>query len=556
MMPEPIGLQAEGLTIRQKGSVILDDLSVCIAPGSFVALIGPSGAGKTTLLRTLGLRPPSRRNGDLGIVSYFTGDEATRISGGNHQSLLEILSYVPQQDLFPEAATVREILTDAFTFSGESPEPGTVLDSVGLNSSYLEKSAASLSGGEKRRLSLARALCSRPRILLLDEPTSGLDLPVALEVMQLLRKLCDDFQLTIVTTSHLPGTLKACDRVLVMSRAGKLHADHHDFENLLESTPEAEVFNKPSTISPIRKFDYQITSSPHKDRWNFAHFTAIFKRSARQSFRDFGAARVTIALPILLAAVIVFTQSLHGGEAPRFINFFLTIAALWIGMSLTIREIVSSRMLYAIDELSGLGKFSYFYAKAALAGLMVALSTLLLCSATWLFVAIFNIEPDAVPASAWFDSRDFISHLLVLSLVCLSGAMIGFLLSTFANSERGAIAMMPIVLLPHVLFSKYATGFAGEATDLKLAHPFHSLRLEGANYENFTNIEFGNFVAGLLASTRHGTSVFDELGSGRFRFGQIFGIDFWVLVSLVLAQGLLALLFFCYSANSAIRRIK
>ena len=490
------------------------------------------------------------------LESIFENDHATRISGNNHQSLLEILSYVPQQDLFPEAATVREVLLDAFTFSGRPPELQHILDSVGLDSSYLEKSSTSLSGGERRRLSLARALCSRPRILLLDEPTSGLDLPIALDVMQLLRKLCDEFQLTIVTTSHLPGTLKLCDRVLVMSKNGKLHADHHDFKSLLETTPESGVFTKASEISPIQKFDYELTESPHKDRWNSSHFAAIFKRSARQSFRDFGAARVTIALPILLAAVIVFTQSLHGGEAPRFINFFLTIAALWIGMSLTIREVVSSRMLYAIDELSGLGKFSYFYAKAAFAALMVALSTLLLCGATWLFVALFKIEPDAVPASTWFDSRDFISHFLVLSLVCFSGTMIGFLLSTFAKSERGAIAMMPLVLLPHVLFSKYATGYAGEASDLTLAHPFHSLRLEGANYENFTTIEFSNFIAGLFASTRHGTSVFDELGSGRFQFAQIFGIDFRVLACLVLAQGLLALWFFCYSANSAIRRIK
>jgi ABC transport system ATP-binding/permease protein len=555
-MPEPVGLQVEGLTIRHGGSVILDDLSVSISPGSFVALIGPSGAGKTTLLRTLGLRPPSRKNGDLGIVSIIENDQATRISGSNHQSLLEILSYVPQQDLFPESATVQEILLDAFNFSGGTPALGGILNSVGLNSSYLGKSATSLSGGERRRLSLARALSSQPKILLLDEPTSGLDLPVALEVMQLLRKLCDEFQLTIVTTSHLPGTLKVCDRVLVMSKNGKLHADHHDFKALLSTASESEVFTKVSKISPIRKFDYELTESPLKDRWNFSHFAAIFKRSARQSFRDFGAARVTIALPILLAAVIVVTQSLHSGEAPRFINFFLTIAALWIGMSLTIREVVSARMLYAIDELSGLGKFSYFYAKIAFAALMVALSTLLLCSATWLFVALFKIEPDAVPASTWFDSRDFVSHFLVLSLVCFSGAMIGLLLSTFAKSERGAIAMMPLVLLPHVLFSKYATGYAGEASDRTLAHPFHSLRLEGANDENFTTIEFSNFIAGLFASTRHGTSVFDELGSGRFQFMQIFGIDFWVLACLVLTQTLLALLFFCYSANSAIRRIK
>ena len=66
----------------------------------------------------------------------------------------------------------------------------------------------------------------------------------------------------------------------------------------------------------------------------------------------------------------------------------------------------------------------------------------------------------------------------------------------------------------------------------------------------------GNFWMSLLTATRHATSCFDELGSGIIRLPQIFGIDFWVLVCLILCQALLALMIFCYSANSAIRRIR
>lgn len=556
MKEDSIGLQVEGLTIRSKGSVILNDLSLHLEGGSFTALIGPSGAGKTTLLRTLGLRPPSKKNGDLGIVSLVSKDNATRISGHNHQSLLEILSYVPQQDLFPEAAKVREVLEEALIFSEHQADPESILQSVGLSKTFLDQSVAGISGGEKRRLSLARALCSNPRILLLDEPTSGLDLPVAHEVMRLLRKLCDSQNLTIVTTSHLPGTLDVCDRVLVMDKGGTLKADHHDFSSLLDKHSDVDLFDQTTAITPIESFDYANSPDTTPDRWNRQHFSAIFRRSARQSFRDSGAARVTIALPILLAALIVFTQSLHDGNSPRFINFFLTIAALWIGMSLTIRDIVSCRSLYAIDELSGLGKFSYFHAKTAFATLMVALSTFLLCAATWAFVSIFNIDPDAVTSSDWFDSRDFISHLIVLGIVCFSGAIIGLLLSTLARSERGAVAMMPLVLLPHVLLSKYACGFAGVASNDELTYPFQSLDLKRLDYSGFTWIETGNFWSSLLTSTRHATSIFDQLGSSRFSFSQIFGLDFWALAILVTAQILITLVIFCYSANSSIRRIK
>ncbi len=556
-MKGAIGLQVEGLTIREKKKVLLDNVSLRIEPGSFVGLIGPSGAGKTTLLRTLGLRPPSRKNRDLGIVSFFDENKAIRLSGGNHQKLLEILSYVPQQDLFPESATVGEVLADAATFSGEEVNFTPILEAVGMPAEFLHQSVSKISGGEKRRLSLARALCSKPKILLLDEPTSGLDLPVAFEVMQLLRKLCNEQKLTIITTSHLPSTLESCDRVLVMNRGGTLRADHRDVPSFLSATAERDLFGQETPLADVSPMTNESGGpSPSPDRWEASHFITVFKRSVRQSYRDTGAARVTIALPILLAGLIVFTQSLHDGNAPRFINFFLTIAALWIGMSLTIREIVSTRMLYALDELSGLGKFSFFYAKAAYAAIMVALSTLLLCGATWFFVEILKIDPDAVASSDWFDARDFVSHVIVLGLVSFSGAMIGLLLSTFAKSERGAVSLMPLVLLPHVLFSKYATGYAGETNDESLTHPFHSLNLASVDYSGFNGIEMGNFWVSLLASTRHGTSIFDDLGSSRFQFGDIFGIDFWVLLCLVLGQGLLALIFFCYRANASIRRIK
>jgi ABC-type multidrug transport system ATPase subunit len=556
MNPQPVGLQVEALTIRSGGATILENLSLNIEGGSLVAVIGPSGAGKTTLLRTLGLRPPSKKNGDRGIVSLLEEGKATRISGHNHQSLLRILSYVPQQDLFPESSKVREVLEEALIFSGQNESLESLLNSVGLSPSFLDQEVSGISGGEKRRLSLARALCSKPRILLLDEPTSGLDLPVANEVMRLLRTLCDSRQLTIVTTSHLPGTLGVCDRVVVMDKGGTLKADHHNFRSVLKNHSEAEVFERSTEITPIESCDYENAPDTTPDRWNLRHFGAIFRRSTRQSFRDGAAARVTIALPVLLAGIIVFTQSLHVTNSPRFINFFLTIAALWIGMSLTIREIVSSRSLFAIDELSGLGKFSYFYAKAAFALIMVLMSTTLLGSATWLFVGFFEIDPDAVPASDWFDSRDFVSHLLVLGVVCFSGAMIGLLLSTLAKSERGAVAMMPIVLLPHVLFSKYACGFANVASQDELTHPFQSLDLRQHDYSGFDWIETGNLWGGLFTSTRHATAIFDQLGSARFSFTQIFGLDFGALVILVCSQSLLALVIFCYSANSAIRRIK
>jgi manganese/iron transport system ATP-binding protein len=556
MSKDALGLQVEGLTIRLDGVPLLKDLTFRVEPGTLVALIGPSGAGKSTLLRTLGLRPPSRKNGDRGIVALLENGRATRISGRNHQSLLEILSYVPQEEVFPKAAKVREVLEDALAFAKHQAEPTALLASVGLTPDFLERSVASLSGGQKRRLSVARALCSAPRILLLDEPTSGLDLPVAQAIMGLLRKLCESRNLTIITTSHLPGTLGDCDRVLVMDQGGTLKADHHDFSSILAQEPEASLFEKTTPIGAIVSLAYDDPPAPRRDRWDAHHFGVVFRRGVRETIRDTGAARVTLALPVVLAALIVFTQSLHGANSPRFINYFLPIAALWTGMSLTIREIVSSRALYALDELSGLGMTSYFTARVAFAIGMASLATVLLCVATWILVDLFKIDPDAVPDSDWFDARDFVSHLLVLGLVCFSGAMIGLILSTLARSEQGAVSMMPLVLLPHVLLSKYACGFGGTAGDGETVHPFQNLASGRLGEADFTWLEAGNFWGSLFTSTRHATSVFDHLGSSRFAFGQIFSLDFFALVILIAAQSVVAFLIFCFSANATIRKIK
>lgn len=557
-MSAALGIRVDQLTIRRGGSVLIDNLSLELFPGSFVGLIGPSGAGKSTLLRTIGLRPPSKRHRDSGIIATFSTREgpATRISGANHQDLLDVLSYVPQEDLLPEKATVIEVIQDALTFSGESLTPSEILTRVHLPDSLAAQQVSQLSGGERRRLSLARALASRPRILLLDEPTSGLDLPVAHEIMKLLRELCDQSDLTILTTSHLPGTLTTCHRILIMEKGGHLRADLTDPPHDLRETPEKDLFGLSTPIPELTEVDYQShPSSPHES-WQLSHLTTLLRRTFRQHLRDLPSTAVTLTLPIALAAIIIASQALHGKDAPPFINYFLSIAALWIGMSLTVREIVATRDLYAIDELSGLGKYSYFAAKSLALLFLALLSTLILCTSAWSFIALFNLNPDAVAASNWFDARDFVSHLLTLTLVALSGGMIGLLISIFAKSERGAVSLMPLVLLPHVLFSKYATGYAATATDQSLTHPFHSLSLPHFDLTHLSSLETANFWTGLLMSTRHATAQFDSLGSGLFSFSAMFNLDFWALCCLVAIQAFAAFLYFCSSANSALHRIR
>lgn len=189
---------------------VLYDITTQFSPGEIVGIIGPSGAGKTTLLRIL-----------LGELTATEG-RFTSTSGAN-----VAVGYVPQLDsgerTFP--LTVEEmVLLGAASFSRKVPwfdrhekrEAATILERLGIR--HLKDNRLSeLSGGQFQRVLIARALMSRPSLLLLDEPTSGIDLHTRQQVLDLVHELKSDGFTIILTTHDLNWVAAQLPRILCLN---------------------------------------------------------------------------------------------------------------------------------------------------------------------------------------------------------------------------------------------------------------------------------------------------------------------------------------------------
>ena len=228
--------------IGTSAAVLLDDISLCIPPRSFVALVGASGAGKSTLLDALsGLRPAVR-----GSVLYNGQDFYQHRAAFSQQ-----IGYVPQDEIIHRDLTVERALYYAAKLrlpSDFSPAQITqrideVLDDVEMRHrrSLLIKQ---LSGGQRKRVSIALELLANPSVFFLDEPTSGLDPGLDRKMMLLLRKLADKGH-TIILVTHATSNINVCDYVCFLAQGGRVayYGPPEDATTYFEQPGFAEIYS-------------------------------------------------------------------------------------------------------------------------------------------------------------------------------------------------------------------------------------------------------------------------------------------------------------------------
>jgi len=215
----PVSLVADDLMVRIGDAVLLDDVSFALPSSTLLAVIGPSGCGKSTLVRAMtGLRPASQ-----GRVSYDGRDLYA-----DYAELRYRIGVVPQDDVLHKQLTVRRALrfAAALRFAHDVPRKqrharvDEVLKTLGLTARAKQR-IDTLSGGQRKRTSVALELLTEPSMLFLDEPTSGLDPALDKEVMQELREIADSGR-TVTVVTHSVLHLDLCDRVLVMCQGGTM----------------------------------------------------------------------------------------------------------------------------------------------------------------------------------------------------------------------------------------------------------------------------------------------------------------------------------------------
>ncbi|MFN0000080.1 MAG: ATP-binding cassette domain-containing protein [Burkholderiaceae bacterium] len=216
-------LRVQGLCKRYGDTNVVDDLSFAIAPGECLGVIGPNGAGKTTTIRMcLGLSAP-----DAGDIRYALDDAGSTLRMPQDAMAIKArLGVVSQLDtLDPDFSCAENLLVYGRYFGLRAGQIRQRIPELLEFASLSSKSAsrpAELSGGMKRRLSLARALVNDPRLLLLDEPTTGLD-PQARHLMwERLQQLLLQGKSILLTTHFMDEAERLCSRLLVLDHGRKI----------------------------------------------------------------------------------------------------------------------------------------------------------------------------------------------------------------------------------------------------------------------------------------------------------------------------------------------
>lgn len=231
-----IALELEKISFGYRGEPLLQDISFSVSAGQLVALIGPNGSGKTTLLKImLGLLTP--KGGTVTMLGQPLPSYAPKARA-------KTIAYVSQQPALNFPLTVRELVSlGRYPHGGRGRESNADIQAI---DDALERTGAkelchrqfnSLSGGEKQKVLIARALAQAAKILLLDEPTLHLDLNFQLQILASLRRLCLDQNITVITVLHDVNLVSLfADRALLLS-AGTLRG----YGPLAEVLTEASI---------------------------------------------------------------------------------------------------------------------------------------------------------------------------------------------------------------------------------------------------------------------------------------------------------------------------
>jgi ABC-type multidrug transport system ATPase subunit len=449
-------ITAVGLMMKHRnGTTALDDVTLTVEPGQLTAIIGPSGAGKTTLLRALAGIAPAQK----GTVAFRGADATSRGTS---------VGFVPQDDILHRELPLRRTLRYAAALRMAASRASIdaavadAMDMLGL-AQHGETPVRSLSGGQRKRASIACEILTQPGICFLDEPTSGLDPSAAAGLVTYLHRMCAEGS-TVVFTTHSVEDIERSDKVVVLAPGGRLLVVGTPTEVLerLDAETFTELYERLTGDDPDRMPDLGVATpdvltpasssrpEPRANRPGALHqWLVLTHRSADILTRN----RLTLA--ILLgspAAVIAMFGVLfrpggfdRGGTDPTAavqVAYWLSFAGFFFGLTFGLLQVCTEVPVLRRERNAGVRTGAYLASKLAL-----LTPILLLVNGTMITVlrALHRIPNLSAGAVAQL--------YVTMALNALAALCLGLLASAAVTSTAQAALALPMLCFPAVLFS-------------------------------------------------------------------------------------------------------
>ncbi|WP_280333081.1 FHA domain-containing protein [Nocardia wallacei] len=467
------GLHVHGVGFTVEGNKqLLIDVNMQAGRGTLTALIGPSGAGKSTLSKLIaGSTHPS-----AGVVT-FEG----RNLHAEYEAMRSRIGMVPQDDVLHRQLTVRQALGFAAELrlppDSSKADRQQVIDGVLKELSLTEHADTrvdKLSGGQRKRASVALELLTGPALLLLDEPTSGLDPALDRQVMTMLRELADAGR-TVIVVTHSVACLDMCDQVLLLAPGGKTAFCGHPATvgDFLGTSDWADIFARVAA-DPDRAFAHYrsrqaaatpppppvaprgVSGQPPKSS-GWKQFSTLSRRQVRLILADRGYLAFLVVLPFVLGILSLVvpgengfapgvpvplpdgTFVLDGGGETQQLLVVLILGACFMGSTLTVRDLVGERPIFFRERAVGLLPSAYLLAKVAIFGIAA-----LLQSAVLVAIVLAGKNPPGKGALIPSGSVELYFDLAFTAVACV---VIGLLLSTVAKSNEQVMPLLVVMIM-------------------------------------------------------------------------------------------------------------
>lgn len=477
--PEGIALEIHDLNkdVPAKGGkkTILDKVSLSIEPNEFVAIIGGSGAGKTTLMTAMS-----------GFDSKVTGRvycNGTNLRE-NFQTLKNIIGFVPQQDIIYENITLKKMLY--YTAKMKMPEDTStaeidarieeVLGMVEL-SEHKDTYIRRLSGGQKKRASIAVELLANPGLFFLDEPTSGLDPGTEEHLMRTLSKLSKEQEKTIIMVTHTINNLDLCDKVIIMGYGGRLcycgsPAGIKDFfqtddlvkvYDIITADPKGwESRFRMSGINQVSEHAAESNGEAIKPRKvnGFTQLGILVRRYTTLIMNDMQRLALIFGQPLIIGLLLTLVAGPDIYEKfteTQSILFTLMSGGIWMGLLNTIQEVNKERVILKREYMGNLKLPVYMLSKYIVQGVISLVQAVIL-------VVTFVLVKGTPSCKGVIISNATIEIIVLIFLTIYASAGMGLLLSSITKSADRAMAIAPFVLIIQLIFSGILFELTG-ATD-------------------------------------------------------------------------------------------